>query len=192
MYFTFPLNAFVVIRFSRCRYFFSPLARKSTQHFASSCDTHFDTLHLQLVLFVSASRRNRRCHRRCTLILSIMSSSTRVTRRGTHRSYSGSSSGSINCSENLPPRTLQRVAREVRDLHKGPPEGIRLVVDADTGVPSNLGEVLVRELFIVIVCSPIVKHMSRFSIFIHIFAYEDVFLECNGSPNCYCKCLCLL
>jgi ubiquitin-conjugating enzyme E2 S len=44
--------------------------------------------------------------------------------------------------ENLPPKTLARVSREIRDLHKGPPEGVRLVVDADTGVPSNLGEVL--------------------------------------------------
>jgi len=44
-------------------------------------------------------------------------------------------------SENLPPRTLTRVAREVRDLHKNPPEGIRLVVDSETGVPASLGEV---------------------------------------------------
>lgn len=56
-------------------------------------------------------------------------------------SYSRSNS-STSC-ENLPPKTLARVGREIRDLHKQPPEGIRLVVDADTGVPSNLGEVLV-------------------------------------------------
>ncbi|EED95016.1 ubiquitin conjugating enzyme, partial [Thalassiosira pseudonana CCMP1335] len=32
-------------------------------------------------------------------------------------------------SENLPPRTLARVARDVRDLVKSPPEGVRLVLD---------------------------------------------------------------
>jgi len=44
-------------------------------------------------------------------------------------------------SENLPPRTLTRVAREVRNLHKNPPEGIQLVVDSETGVPASLAEV---------------------------------------------------
>lgn len=41
-------------------------------------------------------------------------------------------------TENLPPRTLARVSREVRDLHKNPPEGVRLI-DQQT-----LGEVVVR------------------------------------------------
>jgi hypothetical protein len=59
----------------------------------------------------------------------------------TYRPYNRSSSGT--CSENLPPRTLARVAREIRDLHKEPPEGVRLVVDAQSGVPSTLGEVVV-------------------------------------------------
>jgi len=63
-----------------------------------------------------------------------MSSTT--TYRPYHRSSSGSS------SENLPPRTLARVAREIRDLHKNPPEGVRLVVDSQSGVPSSLGEVV--------------------------------------------------
>ncbi|CAB9516736.1 enzyme E2 S [Seminavis robusta] len=58
----------------------------------------------------------------------------------TYRPYNRSSSGT--CSENLPPRTLARVAREIRDLHKNPPEGVRLVVDAQSGVPSSLGEVV--------------------------------------------------
>jgi len=50
---------------------------------------------------------------------------------------------STSCSsENLPPRTLARVAREVRDLVKKPPEGVRLVVDPDTGCSSTLGEVI--------------------------------------------------
>lgn len=53
---------------------------------------------------------------------------------------SSSSAGRI---ENLPPKTLARVSREIRDLHKCPPEGVRLVVDSDTGVPSSLAEVLV-------------------------------------------------
>jgi len=59
----------------------------------------------------------------------------------TYRPYHRSSSGSS--SENLPPRTLARVAREIRDLHKTPPEGIRLVVDGSSGVPTSLGEVVV-------------------------------------------------
>jgi len=37
---------------------------------------------------------------------------------------------------------LARVAREVRDLIQNPPEGVRLVVDDDTGLPANLGEVV--------------------------------------------------
>jgi ubiquitin-conjugating enzyme E2 S len=60
---------------------------------------------------------------------------------GAYGSYSRSNSSGL--SENLPPKTLARVAREIRDLHKCPPEGVRLVVDSDTGVPSTLGEVLV-------------------------------------------------
>ena len=55
----------------------------------------------------------------------------------------GASSSSIS-AENLPPRTLARAGREVRDLIKNPPEGIKLVVDNDTGMPSNLGEIVVR------------------------------------------------
>lgn len=34
-------------------------------------------------------------------------------------------------SENLPPRTLARVARELRNLHQSPPEGVRLIIDGD-------------------------------------------------------------
>mmetsp|Transcript_11462 Transcript_11462/g.18423 ORF Transcript_11462/g.18423 Transcript_11462/m.18423 type:complete len:266 (-) Transcript_11462:329-1126(-) len=57
-----------------------------------------------------------------------------------HRSTStGSSSSSI---ENLPPRTLARVSKEVRELIKNPPEGIQLVVDSETGLPSSLGEIV--------------------------------------------------
>ena len=46
-------------------------------------------------------------------------------------------------SENLPPRTIARVAREVRNLHKSPPGGIRLVVDPETGCAESLGEIYV-------------------------------------------------
>jgi hypothetical protein len=35
------------------------------------------------------------------------------------------------------------LAREVRDLHQQPPEGVRIVVDSDTGLPANLGELMV-------------------------------------------------
>lgn len=51
---------------------------------------------------------------------------------------------SAMASENLPPRTLARLAREVRDLQKNPPEGIQLAVDSDTGVPEKLSEITVR------------------------------------------------
>lgn len=59
---------------------------------------------------------------------------------GLHRQFSRTSSTS-STSENLPPRTLTRVAREIRDLHKNPPEGIKLVVDGDGG--GSLGEIMV-------------------------------------------------
>ena len=75
-----------------------------------------------------------------------MSSSTAGPARASlYRQYSRGSSGGGSSSsiENLPPRTLSRVAREVRDLIKCPPEGIRLVVDIETGLPTNLGEIVV-------------------------------------------------
>ena len=76
-----------------------------------------------------------------------MASSAAGAARGSmYRQYSRGSSGSISV-ENLPPRTLARVAREIRDLQKNPPEGVRLVVDSETGVPSSLGEVLVSFVF---------------------------------------------
>lgn len=83
--------------------------------------------------------------------LRAMASSTAGAARGSsYRQYNrGSSSSSI---ENLPPRTLARVAREVRDLHKIPPEGVRLVVDSETGVPSSLGEVLVSNITLTVRC----------------------------------------
>ena len=58
-----------------------------------------------------------------------------------------SSAGAGRCrqqtTENLPPRTLARVARDVRDLVKSPPEGVRLVLDEETGMPDSLSEILV-------------------------------------------------
>ena len=51
-------------------------------------------------------------------------------------------------SENLPPRTIARLIREVRDLVQVKSdqavEGTRLIVDTETGLPSNLGELSVR------------------------------------------------
>lgn len=75
-----------------------------------------------------------------------MASSTAGVARGTlYRQYSrGSNGGSSSSIENLPPRSISRVAREVRDLIKNSPEGVKLVVDNETGMPSNLGEVVVR------------------------------------------------
>lgn len=58
-------------------------------------------------------------------------------------SYNRSTS-SGSSSENLPPKVLARVAREVKSLHQNPPEGVRLVVDGDSGLPSSLGELVVR------------------------------------------------
>jgi hypothetical protein len=75
-----------------------------------------------------------------------------TTTSASFRQYSRSSSSS-STSENLPPRTLARVAREVRNLHKDPPEGVRLVVDPATGMPSNLGELMVRLVFVRLVVS---------------------------------------
>jgi len=42
----------------------------------------------------------------------------------------------------LPPRTLARVAREVRDLMKHAPEGTKLIVDPETGLPATLSEIV--------------------------------------------------
>lgn len=57
-------------------------------------------------------------------------------------SSSVGNSGTTGSSENLPPRTLARVARDVRDLVKGPPEGVRLVLDGETGMPGSLSEIM--------------------------------------------------
>jgi hypothetical protein len=102
-------------------------------------------------------------------IISTMSSSVAATARGAlHRQYSrGSSSGSV---ENLPPRTLARVSREVRDLHKSPPEGVRLVVDGETGLPSNLGEVMVS----IVDCLNDQPHCSHS--FLHTTSWTSVVL----------------
>ena len=56
---------------------------------------------------------------------------------------SGGSNIGKSSSENLPPRTLARVARDVRDLVKCPPEGVRLVLDSETGMPGSLSEIMV-------------------------------------------------
>ncbi|KAL3807852.1 hypothetical protein ACHAXA_009880 [Cyclostephanos tholiformis] len=52
------------------------------------------------------------------------------------------SSATTGSSENLPPRTLARVARDVRDLVRSPPEGVRLVLDGETGMPGSLSEIM--------------------------------------------------
>ena len=72
-------------------------------------------------------------------------STTGPPRASLFRQYSRGSTGGGSSSsiENLPPRILSRVSREVRDLIKSPPEGIRLVVDKETGMPANLGEIVV-------------------------------------------------
>ena len=63
---------------------------------------------------------------------SLNSSSSSSSTRSLYRQYSnqGVSSGGAS-SENLPPRTIARVGRELRQLYKNPPEGVRLIVDSD-------------------------------------------------------------
>ena len=71
-------------------------------------------------------------------------SSSSVARGSLYRPYGRSTStGSISSVENLPPRTIARVSKEVRDLMKSPPGGISLVVDPETGMPASLGEIVV-------------------------------------------------
>lgn len=62
-------------------------------------------------------------------------------------------------SENLPPRTLARVARDVRDLVNSPPEGVRLVVDGETGMPGSLSEIVVRCVFEYYYCFCIISRL---------------------------------
>lgn len=42
----------------------------------------------------------------------------------------------------LPPRTLARVSREIRDLMKNAPEGTKLILDPETGMPPSLSEIM--------------------------------------------------
>lgn len=56
--------------------------------------------------------------------------------------YSASSQGKNLISENLPPRTLARVSREVREMMRNPAEGTKLVIDPDTGLPPSLHEIM--------------------------------------------------
>lgn len=79
-----------------------------------------------------------------------MSSSSASIARGSslYRPYSRSTStGSVSSVENLPPRTIARVSKEIRDLMKKPPGGITLVVDPETGMPASLGEIVVSLIF---------------------------------------------
>ena len=59
------------------------------------------------------------------------------------RSFSRSTGNSSGGGENLPPRTLARVGKEVRNLMQKSPEGVRLVVDPETGMPGSLAELQV-------------------------------------------------
>lgn len=71
------------------------------------------------------------------------SSTSSIARGSLYRPYNRSSStGSVSSVENLPPRTIARVSKEIRNLVKTPPGGISLVVDPETGMPSSLGEIV--------------------------------------------------
>jgi hypothetical protein len=62
------------------------------------------------------------------------------------------SANTTSAGESLQPRTLARLAREVRDFIRPSttstslPEGVRLIVDEDTGLPVNLSELWVSDL----------------------------------------------
>jgi hypothetical protein len=65
------------------------------------------------------------------------------------------SANTTSAGESLQPRTLARLAREVRDFispsstSTSLPEGVRLIVDEDTGLPVNLSELWVSQVFVV-------------------------------------------
>ena len=61
------------------------------------------------------------------------------------------SSAAARSSENLPPRTLARVAREVKSLLSNPPDGITMVVDPETGMPASLDSLMVSVLSVRVV-----------------------------------------
>jgi hypothetical protein len=83
-----------------------------------------------------------------------------TTTSASYRQYTRAGSSS-SATENLPPRTLARVAREVRDLHKNPPENVRLVVDPATGMPNNLGELMVRTVSLLLLVIVALVMMDR-------------------------------
>ena len=89
-----------------------------------------------------------------------------------YRQFSRSASGNTGISENLPPRTIARLAREVRNLQKNPPEGVRLVVDEESGLPANLGELMV---------SPLQRQVDCFSQIVLLgVSFHPGYLCCNG------------
>jgi len=59
-------------------------------------------------------------------------------------SFFQSSSSSYTCSDKLPPKTIARLVREVRDLITKSPEGAKLVIDHDTSMPSSLYDIQVE------------------------------------------------
>lgn len=74
-------------------------------------------------------------------VVTLQSYTTIRTMSSITQSYSRSTASNSSSSENLPPRAMARVAREVRDLMKESPEGTKLVVDAESGLPASLGEI---------------------------------------------------
>jgi hypothetical protein len=128
----------------RARLFFPNTPSKKVFHFGATLEKANLLCNTTLIFeIVRANLRSAKPGQSESFYAAIMStsSSSSAAARAVYRQYS---SNSNSASENLPPRTLARVAREVRDLHKNPPEGVRLVVDSDTGVPSNLSELMVR------------------------------------------------
>ena len=77
---------------------------------------------------------------------------------GAHLSYQRSTSSATtnstgsSCSENLAPRVLSRVAKEIRALHKEPPEGVRLVMEHhDGGTSSSSATTCLNEIIVSVI-----------------------------------------
>ena len=60
--------------------------------------------------------------------------------------YAISGQGKSLTSESLAPRTLARVSRDVREIMRKQPEGAKLIIDPDTGLPPSLSEIMVSQI----------------------------------------------
>lgn len=73
----------------------------------------------------------------------------------------------------LPQRTRARVQREVIGLLKNAPEGIKLIVDPETGLPPSLNEITVRHALALFSKENEISKASHVSDFIKRIAYNS-------------------